>query len=145
ARNTIMSLLVDRAKLVQNFRTKLCAIYRSSGFNATIWAFCYAKDKNLPPDKKNEFGFGSIWTWTAIDAGSKLICSRMVGNRETGSANEFMQDLASRVRRRIQLTTDGHRPYLEAVEGAFGADIDYAMLVKKCTATRAKTRSVTAL
>jgi len=95
-----------------------------------IWAFCYAKDKNLPSDKKNEFGFGSIWTWTAIDAGSKLICSRMVGNRETGSANEFMQDLASRVRRRIQLTTDGHRPYLEAVEGAFGTDIDYAMLVK---------------
>jgi transposase-like protein len=71
-----------------------------------------------------------VWTWTALDADTKLICSWMIGVRDTVAAREFMDDLASRLRFRVQLTTDGHKPYLEAVEGAFGADIDYAMLIK---------------
>jgi IS1 family transposase len=77
-----------------------------------------------------EFGVGSVWTWTAIDADTKLCVSFLVSTRDAGAAHEFMSDVASRLRGRVQLTTDGHRPYLEAVEGAFGADIDYATLTK---------------
>ena len=95
-----------------------------------IWSFCYAKDKNLPADKQEVFGYGSVWTWTALDAETKLVPCWMVAPRDAESAREFMNDLASRLATRVQLTTDGHKPYLEAVEGAFGAEIDYAMLVK---------------
>lgn len=95
-----------------------------------IWSFCYAKDKNLPADKRDAFGFGSVWTWTALDADSKLICSWMVGPRDASAAKEFMRDLAGRLVHRVQLTTDGHSSYLEAVETVFGDDIDYAMLIK---------------
>src|SRR5689334_469236 len=95
-----------------------------------IWSFCYAKDKNLPEDKQDVFGYGSVWTWTALDADTKLICSWMVGNRDGIAAKMFIQDLASRLANRIQLTTDGHKVYIDAVGDAFGADVDYAMLVK---------------
>jgi IS1 family transposase len=95
-----------------------------------IWAFCYAKDKNVPADKRGKFGFGDVWTWTGIDADSKLVISYLLGNRGAGAAHAFMQDMASRISTKIQLTTDGHRVYADAVEGAFGGDIDYAMLVK---------------
>ncbi len=95
-----------------------------------IWSFCYAKAKNLPGAKNAPFGAGDIWTWTALDADSKLIISWLVGGRDAEYAHEFMQDVASRLANRIQLTTDGHGPYLRAVEGAFGADVDFAQLVK---------------
>ncbi len=95
-----------------------------------IWAFCHAKDKNLPADKLGKFGYGSIWTWTALDADSKLIVAWMVGPRDTQAAVEFVNDLANRLSERVQLTTDGHRPYLEAVSYAFGGEIDYSMLIK---------------
>jgi IS1 family transposase len=95
-----------------------------------IWSFCHAKEKNLPEALKGQFGYGDVWTWTAIDAETKLVPSWLVGLRDAEYASVFMQDLARRLRHRVQLTTDGHRAYLEAVEGAFGADIDYAMLIK---------------
>jgi IS1 family transposase len=95
-----------------------------------IWAFCYAKAKNVPAEKRGQFGYGDIWTWTAIDADTKLVPSWLVSTRDAGAAYGFMMDLASRLRRRVQLTTDAHRAYLYAVEGAFGADIDYATLQK---------------
>lgn len=95
-----------------------------------IWSFCYAKEKNVPEDKKGVFGYGDVYTWTAICAESKLILSWFVGRRDAISANWFIKDVASRLKNRVQLTTDGHKVYLEAVEAAFGADIDYAMLVK---------------
>ncbi|MCH7777463.1 MAG: IS1 family transposase [Gemmatimonadetes bacterium] len=95
-----------------------------------IWSFCYAKAKNLPSAKNVPFGAGDIWTWTALDADSKLIISWLVGGRDAEYANEFMQDVASRLADRVQLTTDGHYAYLNAVEGAFGADVDFAQLVK---------------
>ncbi len=95
-----------------------------------IWAFCYSKEKNVAPADKGVLGHGDVWTWTAIDADSKLIVSYQVGKRDAEYANAFMTDVASRLASRVQLTTDGHAPYLYAVEGAFGADIDYAMLVK---------------
>jgi IS1 family transposase len=94
-----------------------------------VWSFCYAKEKNVPEEKKAD-GAGSVWTWTAIDADSKLILSYLCGGRDASWACLFMEDLASRVATRIQVTTDGHRAYAEAVEGAFGLDVDYAMLIK---------------
>jgi len=94
-----------------------------------IWAFVYGKDKNLTLEQVKA-GAGSVWTWTAIDADSKLAITYMLGDRGAGTAMAFMQDMASRIENRIQLTTDGHRVYAEAVEAAFGSEIDYAMLVK---------------
>jgi IS1 family transposase len=95
-----------------------------------IWAFVYAKQKNVPTAKAAPISAGDVWTWTAIDAETKLIPSWFVGGRDSDAAIIFMDDLASRLANRVQLTSDGHKAYLEAVEGAFGADIDYAMLVK---------------
>jgi len=94
-----------------------------------VWSFCYAKAKNVPEEKKGT-GAGDVWTWTAIDADTKLILSYLCGGRDASWACQFMEDLASRVTTRIQITTDGHRAYAEAVEGAFGMDVDYAMLIK---------------
>jgi IS1 family transposase len=94
-----------------------------------IWSFCYAKEKNVPVEKEGT-GAGSVWTWTAIDADSKLILSYLCGGRDASWACQFMEELASRVTTRIQITTDGHRAYAEAVEGAFGMNVDYAMLIK---------------
>lgn len=96
-----------------------------------IWSFVYAKAKNVRPEMFDDGGYaGDVWTWVALDADTKLVCSWTVGGRDPGTANEFMQDLAGRLANRMQLTTDGHRPYLIAVDSAFGANIDYAMLVK---------------
>ncbi len=95
-----------------------------------IWSFCYAKDKNVPPAMQGQFGVGSVWTWTALCADSKLCISWLVSSRDAGAAYEFMSDVAGRLRNRVQLTTDGHSAYLSAVEGAFGSEIDYATLTK---------------
>ena len=95
-----------------------------------VWSFVYAKAKNVPADKQGEFGVGDVWTFTAIDAETKLIPSFLVGSRDAGSATDFMQDLAGRLVNRVQLTTDGHKMYLSAVEDAFSGDIDFAQLVK---------------
>ncbi len=94
-----------------------------------IWQFVGAKHKNATPEQKMQ-GWGDVWTWTAIDADTKLCISYMVGGRDSGWAMDFMQDVADRVRGRVQLTTDGHKPYLEAVENAFGMDVDFAILQK---------------
>ena len=95
-----------------------------------IWQFCYAKQKNVPEAKRGQFGYGDVWTWVAIDADTKLIPSWLVGTRDLGSAYTFMHDVADRMSGRVQLTTDGHKVYLEAVESAFYTGIDYAMLQK---------------
>lgn len=94
------------------------------------WQFFYAKEKNVPAEKQGQFGFGDVWTWAAMCADTKLIVTWALGTRGAGTAIEFMHDLAGRLAHRVQLATDGHRVYLNAVESAFGADIDYAMLVK---------------
>lgn len=95
-----------------------------------IWSFCYAKEKNMPEAKKGQFGYGDVWTWTALCADTKLVPCWMMGARNTDAAKAFIKDLASRLTHRVQLTTDGHKSYLEAVENAIGGEIDYAMLVK---------------
>jgi IS1 family transposase len=105
-----------------------------------IWQFVYAKEKNVPAKKKGGFGYGDVWTWVGMDADTKLVPSFMVGNRDAQSAKIFIDDLRSRLANRVQLTTDGLRVYLEAVEGAFGADVDYAQLVKIYGASQEETR-----
>jgi IS1 family transposase len=95
-----------------------------------IWSFVYSKAKNVPEEHKGEFGFGDVWTFTAIDADTKLVPSWLVGQRNIDNAKDFISDLAARLANRVQLTTDGHKMYLDAVENAFGSEIDFAQLIK---------------
>ncbi len=95
-----------------------------------IWTYCYAKDKNVPDEHKGQFGYGDVWTWVALDADTKLVPSWCLGLRNSEYAYRFMTDLESRLKNRVQLTTDGHKAYLKAIESVFGTDIDYAVLVK---------------
>src|SRR6266542_2099619 len=105
------------------------------------WSFVYAKAKNVPRHRVGEFGVGDVWTFTAIDADSKLCVSWLVGPRDGGTATEFMRDVAGRLAHRIQLSTDGHVMYLDAVEDAFGGEVDYAIIQKVYgTAPEAETR-----
>ena len=95
-----------------------------------IWAFCYAKQKNVPKAKAAPVGAGDVWTWTALDRDTKLLIAYEVGDRSGATAREFIADLRNRLANRVQLTTDGHKVYLEAVGKAFGIDVDYAQLIK---------------
>lgn len=95
-----------------------------------IWSFCYSKEKNVPQEHRGELGFGDVYTWTAMCADTKLVPSFLVGRRDSEYAHLFIKDLESRLKNRVQLTTDGHKVYLDAIEDAFGGKIDYAMLVK---------------
>ncbi|MGH7183537.1 MAG: IS1 family transposase, partial [Nitrospiraceae bacterium] len=131
AKGTVLKLLVDlgqacAAYLDRTLRNLNCQRIQCD----EAWSFCYAKEKNVPDEMKGKLGFGDVWTWTAIDADTKLIVSYLVGGRSTGYATKFIADLASRLSNRVQLTTDGHRAYLTAVENGFGAEVDYAMLDK---------------
>ena len=127
--NTVTKLLVDAGtacaafhdRRVLNLRCRLIQVDE-------VWSFCYAKQKNVPEHKRGEAG--DVWTWTSLCADTKLICNWVVGGRDAEYALALMDDLRERLSGRVQLTTDGHKAYLEAVEEAFGADIDYAMLVK---------------
>ncbi len=131
SKNTVAKLLIDAGKA--------CAAYHDANVRNVkaarvqvdeIWSFTYAKQKNVATAKDAPEGAGDTWTWTALDADSKMIVSYLVGGRDAEYAMWFMDDLASRLANRVQLTSDGHRAYLEAVEGAFGAEVDYAQLVK---------------
>ncbi len=129
--NTVSGLLVDAGKACAEHHDRTVRNVASKRIQADeIWSFCYAKQKNVATAKAAPEEAGDVWTWTALDADSKLIVSYLIGGRDAGYANEFMEDVASRLANRVQLTTDGLKAYLEAVDGAFGADIDYAQLVK---------------
>jgi len=129
--NSIVKLLADAGRACEAFHDKTVRGVQAKRVQCDeIWAFCYAKQRNVGTAKAAPFVAGDLWTWTALDADSKLLISYLVGDRNAACANQFMQDVGKRLANRVQLTTDGHRPYLEVVEGAFGADIDYAMLVK---------------
>ena len=131
AKHTILDLLTDLGTACARFQDICLTDLPCRHIQCDeIWSFCYAKDKNLPEALRGRFGYGSVWTWTAICADCKLVPCWLVGLRDAEYATVFMQDLARRLKHRVQLTTDGHRAYLEAVESAFGAEIDYAMLVK---------------
>lgn len=95
-----------------------------------IWSFVYSKDKNVPEDKQGQSGYGDVWMFTAIDVETKLVPAWLVGSRDINCASIFIGDLKNRLANRVQITTDGHKMYLEAIENAFGSEVDYAMLVK---------------
>jgi len=129
--NTVTKLLVDvgtACDLYQNEKLRNLPCKRLQ--LDEIWSFVRMKEKNVPPMRRGEFGRGDVYTWVAIDAESKLVPSWLVGRRDAEYAKVFVADLAGRLANRVQLTTDGHKPYLQAVEDAFGAEVDYAMLVK---------------
>src|SRR3984957_11978851 len=130
SKNTVIKLLLHLADA--------CAAYHDSNVRNLrvrrlqcdeIWQYVGSRAKNTRPEKK-AIGWGDVWTWTALDADTKLCVSYLVGGRDLGWAKEFTRDCASRIRNRVQITTDGHKGYLEDVEDAFGADIDYAQLQK---------------
>ena len=130
AKNTIIKLLLDVAEVCREFQDATIRNLTCKRIEADeIWSFCGAKEKNAKPEKKNQ-GWGDVWTWTAIDADSKLVVSWLVGDRTSACATKFMKDVAGRVKNRIQLTTDGFKPYFWAVDDAFAGEIDYAVLVK---------------
>jgi IS1 family transposase len=131
SKNTVVRLLEEVGRA--------CAKYQDRAFRNLpckrlqcdeIWSFCYAKEKNVPEELEGKFGFGDVWTWTAMCADTKLVPCWRIGDRDAWNAQHFMYDLAKRLANRVQLTTDGHRVYLEAVALAFGTEIDYAMLIK---------------
>ena len=130
--NTVYALLAAAGPVCARFHDATVLGVASKRVQCDeVWSFCYAKQKNVATAKAAPDGAGDVWTWTALDADSKLILSWAVGGRDAGYALALMDDLRSRITTRVQLTTDGHKPYLQAVEEAFGADIiDYGMLVK---------------
>ena len=131
AKNTVVKLLTDLGKACAEYHYEHVRDVTAKRVQCDeIWSFCYAKQANVPEDKKGEFGYGDVWTWTAIDPDSKLILTWFVGMRNAQCATYFMRDLKDRLANRVQLTTDGLRAYLEAVDTAFGDEIDYAQLVK---------------
>ena len=130
AKNTVVKLLCDLGAACAEYHHENVRGLRVRRLQCDeIWSFIGSKAKNTSPEKKQE-GCGDAWTWTAIDADTKLIVSYLVGGRDAGWAWDFMQDCAERINGRTQITTDGHKAYLEAVEGAFGCDVDYAQLQK---------------
>src|SRR5712692_8801162 len=130
SKSTITKLLADLGATCATYHDRYVRNLKVRRLQADeIWQFVGAKAKNVSAEKKQE-GWGDIWTWVGIDADTKLVVSYLVGGRDGGWAHEFMQDCASRINGRVQVTTDGHRMYLDAVEGAFGMDCDYAMLQK---------------
>ena len=129
--NTVTKLMVEAGEACAAYHDETVRDVTASKVQCDeIWAFCYAKEKNVAKAKAAPKAAGDVWTWTAIDSDSKMILSYEVGDRSGETAIEFMDDLRSRLANRVQLTTDGHKAYLEAVEGAFGSDVDFAQLVK---------------
>jgi transposase-like protein len=131
SKNTVVKLLRDAGEAFSAYMDRELRNLRCKRLQLDeIWSFVYAKQKNVPTAKAAPVGAGDIWTWVAIDAETKLIPSYLVGDRNGEAAKAFVADLASRLAGRVQLTTDGLKLYVDAVEDAFGADVDYAMLVK---------------
>lgn len=131
AKNTVVKLLVELGEVCARYQDETLRGLTCRRIQCDeIWSFCYAKAKNVPAEHKGQFGYGDVWTWTAIDADSKLVLSWCIGGRDSYTALAFMQDVARRLAQRVHLTTDGHKVYLDAVERTFGRNIDYAMLQK---------------
>jgi len=154
AKGTVIRLLRDVGKACVEYQDKYLKNLSCQRVECDeIWSFCYSKAKNVPESKRGQFGYGDVWTFVAIDADTKLVVSWLVGLRNPQCASAFFKDIKERLSNRVQLTTDGHRMYYEAVNRVFGDDVDYAMLVKyygvqqdkfgyysppKCTSTQTK-------
>src|SRR5687767_2939142 len=133
ARNTITTLLVQLGTACAAYQDRKLRFLTTARIECDeIWAFCYAKARNVPEEHRGEYGYGDVWTWTAIDPETKLVPSWLVGMRDPADARAFIADLRSRLMApRVQITTDGHQPYVEAIEAEFGQEVDYAMLIKQ--------------
>jgi IS1 family transposase len=133
SKNTIVKLLSDAGNACADYQDRALRNLSCKRIQADeIWSFVYAKQKNVPQEKRGQFGHGDVWTWTALDADNELIVCWHIGTRDADAAYAFMMDVASRLANRVQLTTDGHAAYLSAVDAAFsrGPGVDYAQLVK---------------
>ena len=131
SRTTLIKLLEDAGQAFSEYQDRVLVNLPCKRIQVDeAWAFCYAKQKNVPTAKAAPEGAGDIWTWVGLDADTKLVASWYVGERDSEAAMTFIDDLAPRLAFRVQLTSDGHKAYLEAVEGAFGGNVDYAQLVK---------------
>ncbi len=131
SRTTLIKLLEDAGQAFSEYQDRILVSLPCKRIQVDeAWAFCYAKQKNVQAAKAAPEGAGDIWTWVGLDADTKLVASWYVGGRDSEAAATFIDDLAPRLASRVQLTSDGHKAYLEAVEGAFGDDVDYAQLVK---------------
>jgi len=131
SKNTVIKLVIDAGKAASWYQDRVFRNLTCKRVQVNeIWNFVYAKQRNVPAAKTAPADAGDVWTWTAIDADTKLMPTWFVGGRDSDAAIIFMDDLRSRLANLVQLTSDGHRSYLEAVEGAFGGDVDYAQLVK---------------
>jgi IS1 family transposase len=131
AKNTIVKLLADLGMACAEYQDKVFRNLTCKKIQCDeIWSFVGSKQKNVPDFLQDHFGIGDVWTWVSMDADTKLVPCWLVGDRSSNTAMEFIHDLADRLANKVQLTTDGHKPYLEAVESAFGGEIDYAQLVK---------------
>ncbi|MBL4830028.1 MAG: IS1 family transposase [Aliivibrio sp.] len=139
--NTVTKLLIQAGEACAEYHNATVRNVTASRVQCDeTWSFCYAKQKNVKTAKNAPEEAGDLWTWTALDVDSKMIISYLVGGRDSEYAMEFMDDVASRLANRVQVTTDGHRAYLEAVEGAFGSNIDYAQLIKMYGASSDSTK-----
>ncbi len=131
SKDTVMKLGVELGKVCTGFMDTTFRDLTCKRLQVDeIWNFVYSKQRNVPAEKAGQFGVGDVWTFTCIDADTKLMPAFLVGKRDSGCATEFLQDVASRLVNRVQLTTDGHKMYLGAVEDAFSGAIDFAQLVK---------------
>lgn len=129
--NTILKLLKDLGTVCAEYQDRTLRNLPCFRLQLDeIWSFCYSKAKNVPEDKRGQFGYGDVWTWVAICSDTKLVPSWLVGSRDAECACAFVGDLASRLANRVQITTDGLKVYLQAVEGAFHGNVDYSMLIK---------------
>lgn len=143
AQNTIMKLLRDLGAACAEYQDRTLRNLTTESVECDeVWSFCHAKERNVPDEKKGQFGYGDVWTWTAIDQDSRLLISWLVGTREADDALAFALDLRSRLANRVQITTDGHLGYLSAIERAFGSDVDYAMLIKQYGKDTSESREV---
>lgn len=131
SKNTIVKLLADVGSACLDYQDRALRKLPCKRIQCDeIWSFCYSKQKNVPEQFQGVYGYGDVYTWTAICADTKLVPAWLVGRRNAEAARVFVDDLCGRLAKRVQLTTDGLKIYLNAVEEAFGADVDYAMLVK---------------
>jgi IS1 family transposase len=131
SKNTVVKLLGDLGLVCSIYQDRVMRDLPCARIQCDeIWSFVGMKQKNVPDEKQGEFGYGDVWTWVALDADTKLVPSYRVGSRDLADAVSFIADLAKRLRHRVQLTTDGNRAYITAVDRAFKSDIDYGMLVK---------------
>jgi IS1 family transposase len=131
AKNTIVKLLADLGMACAEYQDKAFRNLKCERIQCDeIWSFVGAKQKNATVNQQMDYGWGDVWTWVSMDADTKLVPCWLVGPRTADAAMEFIHDLKSRLANRVQLTTDGHKPYLTAVESAFGSEIDYAQIIK---------------